>query len=84
MADNGKTFVMNIGDKIRINLDYGYGWSIINDFNPAVLMGAGDGYFAIASGSSTLSMTGNPECLNLTPPCAMMPSILYTITVIVQ
>lgn len=83
LADNGKTFVMNIGDKIRINYDYAYGWSTTSDFNPAVLMGAGDGYFAIASGSSTLSMTGSPECLNLTPPCAM-PSILYTITVIVR
>jgi hypothetical protein len=83
MADNGKTFVMNIGDKLRINLDYGYGWSTISDFNPAILMGAADGYFALASGTSTLTMTGDPVCHNLTPPC-LMPSILYTITVIVQ
>jgi len=83
MADNGKTFVMNIGDKIRINLDYGYGWSTISDFNPAVLVGTADGYFALASGTTTLSMTGDPTCYSLTSPC-LMPSIMFTITVIVQ
>lgn len=83
MADNGKTIVMNIGDKIRINLDYSYGWSTISDFNPAILVGAADGYFAFASGTTTLTMTGNPECLNSTPPCGM-PSIMFTITVVVQ
>jgi hypothetical protein len=83
MADNGRTFVMNVGDKLRLNLDYGYGWSTISDFNPAVLMGAADGYFALASGTATLTMTGDPICHSSTPPC-LMPSILYTITVIVQ
>jgi hypothetical protein len=83
MADNGKTFVMKIGDKLKINLDYSYIWSLTSISNPAVIAGAGDGYFAFTSGSATLSITGNPECLNLTPPCGM-PSILYTITVIVQ
>jgi hypothetical protein len=83
MADNGRTFDMNIGDKIRINLDYGYGWSTISDFNPAILVGAADGYFAFASGTTTFTMTGDPTCYSLTPPC-LMPSILYTITVIVQ
>ena len=83
MADNGRTFVMNIGDKLRLNLDLSYGWSIISDFDPAVLVGAADGYFAFSSGTTTLTTTGNPGCLNLTPPCAM-PSILYTITVVVR
>ena len=83
MADNGRTFVMNIGDKLRINLDYGYGWSTVSDFNPAMLVGAADGYFAIARGTTTLSMNGDPVCYSSTPPC-LMPSILYTITVIVQ
>ncbi len=83
IADNGKTFVMNVGDKLRLSLDYGYGWSTISDFNPAVLVGAADGYFAFARGTTTLTMTGNPLCLNSTPPCGM-PSIMFTITVIVQ
>ena len=83
MVDNGKTFVMNIGDKIRINLDYGYGWSTISDFTPAVLVGAADGYFAFARGTTTLTMAGDPVCYSSTPPC-LKPSILYTITVIVQ
>ena len=82
MTDNGKTFVMNVGDKLSINLDLGYVWSTISISNPAVIAGAGDGYFAFAGGTATLTTTGNPECLNLTPPCGM-PSILFTVTVIV-
>jgi len=83
MADKGKTFVMNIGDMIRIKLDYGYCWSTISDFNPAILVGAADGYLAFASGPSTLTMTGDPTCHSFTPPC-VMPSIMFSITVIVQ
>jgi hypothetical protein len=83
MADNGKTFIMNIGDKLRINFDYSYAWSMVSISNPAVLAGAQDGYFALASGTATLTTTGNPQCLNSTPPCGA-PSIMYTITVIVQ
>jgi hypothetical protein len=83
MADNGKTFVMNIGDKLRLNLDLGYVWSAISISNPAVLAGAADGYFAFTSGTATLTTTGDPACLNSTPPC-LAPSIMFTITVIVQ
>ncbi len=83
MADNGKIFIMNIGDKLRINFDYSYAWSMVSISDPAVLAGAQDGYFALASGTTTLTTTGNPQCLNSTPPCGM-PSIMFTVTVIVQ
>jgi hypothetical protein len=83
MADNGRTFVMNVGDKLRLNVDLSYGWSAISISNPAVIAGAGDGYFAFTSGTATLTTTGNPQCLDSTPPCGM-PSIMFTITVIVQ
>jgi len=83
MADNGKTFIMNIGDKLRLNLDLGYGWSAISISNPAVLVGVQDGYFAFTSGTATLTATGNPSCLNSTPPC-LSPSIVFAITVIVD
>jgi hypothetical protein len=83
MADNGRTFVMNVGDKLRLNLDYSYVWSMASISDPSVLAGAADGYFALTSGTATLTMTGNPECVNSTPPCGM-PSIMYTITVIVK
>lgn len=83
MTDNGRTFVINIGDKLRINLDLSYDWSAISVSNPAVIGGAGDGYFAFTNGTAILTTTGNPACLNSTPPCGM-PSIMYTITVIVQ
>lgn len=83
MADNGRTFVMNVGDKLRLNLDLSYGWSAFSISNPAVIAGAQDGFFALEAGTATLTTSGNPECLNFTPPCGM-PSILYSITVIVQ
>jgi len=83
MADNGKTFIMNIGDKLRLDLDLSYNWSAILISNPAVIAGVQDGYFAFAGGTATLTTTGNPDCLNSTPPCGM-PSILFTITVLVQ
>lgn len=83
MADNGRTFVMNVGDKLMLNLDFSYGWSAFSISNNAVLAGAQDGFFALTAGTATLTTTGNPECLNFTPPCGM-PSILYSITVIVQ
>lgn len=83
MTDNGRTFVINIGDKLRINLDLSYDWSAISVSNPAVIDGAGDGYFAFTNGTAILTTTGNPACLNSTPPCGM-PSIMYTIMVIVQ
>lgn len=83
LADNGRTFFMNIGDKLKLNLDLGYAWSVVSISNPVVIAGAQDGYFAFAGGSSTLSTTGSPECLNSTPPCGM-PSVMFTITVIVQ
>lgn len=83
MADNGRTFVMNVGDSLRLNLDLSYGWSPFSISNPAVLAGAQDRLFAFEAGTATLTTTGDPECLNLTPPCGM-PSIIFTITVIVQ
>jgi len=83
LADNGRTFYMNIGDKLRLNLDYGYIWSMVSISHPAVLASAGDGYFAFTSGTTALTTTGDPECLNSTPPC-LMPSIVFTLTVIVR
>jgi len=83
LVDNGRTLVMNIGDKLRIILDLSYDWSEISISNPAVLAGAGDGYNAFTRGTATLTATGNPGCQKSTPPC-LAPSILFGITVIVQ
>jgi len=83
MADNGKTFVMNIGDKLKLNLDLGYIWSATSISNSAVIEGVQDGYFAFARGAATLSTIGNPECLNSTPPC-LASSIVFMLTVIVR
>ena len=49
MADNGKTFIMKVGDKLRINLDYEHIWSMAMISDPAVLVGAQDGYLVMAN-----------------------------------
>lgn len=83
LVDNGRTIFMNIGDKLKLNLDLRYIWSVASISDPAVIAGAQDGYFAFTNGAATLSTIGHPECLSSTPPCAM-PSITFAITVIVQ
>jgi hypothetical protein len=83
LMDNGKTFNMKVGDKLKLNLDWNYAWSTTSISNPAVIAGFQDGYFALASGSSTLTLTGDPDCLNSTLLCGL-PSIMFSITVIVQ
>ena len=83
IMDNGKTFSMKVGDNIKLNLDWGYDWSDISVSDPNVLGGGLDEYKALAVGTSTLTTFGNPKCLNSTPPCGM-PSVMFSITVIVQ
>jgi hypothetical protein len=83
LTDNGRTITMNIGDKLRLNLDLGYVWSGVSISNPAVIAGAQDGYFAFSNGTSTLTTNGTPQCYYSTPPC-LAPSVLFTITVVVR
>ena len=82
MADNGKTFNMKVGDSLRLNLDSFYDWSVSVD-NPTVIVSSQGLYHAYASGTSSLTAFGDPKCYSLTPPC-LAPSIMFTITVIVQ
>lgn len=83
MADNGRTFIMKVGDQLRLDLDMSYDWSAFSISNPTVIVGGQEGLFALGAGTATLTTVGNPDCLNSTPPCGM-PSILYSITVVVQ
>jgi len=82
MADNGRTFNMKVGDSLRLNLDSFYDWSVSVD-NPTVIVSSQGLYHAYASGTSSLTAFGDPKCYSLTPPC-LAPSIMFTITVIVQ
>ena len=83
IMDNGKTFSMKVGDFLKLKLDQGYDWSGVSVSDPGVLGGAQDAYKALAGGTSTLTAFGDPKCLKSTPPCGM-PSIMFSITVIVQ
>ena len=92
LGDNGKIFTMNVGDSVLVNLGIDvYEWEVMVD-NPDILRmkigvmvirGAQGIYDAIAPGATTLTASGNPLCLQSTPPCAM-PSIFFTVTIIVQ
>ena len=92
MADNGRTLQLNVGDGFLLNLgsDF-YDWSVEIDnqavvsreLNISVIKGAQEIYRTRSSGTATLSATGSPQCMNLTPPC-MVPSILFRIDLIVQ
>lgn len=83
IVDNGKTFNRKVGDNLKLNLDPGYDWSAISVSDTNVIVVTQGIYQAHASGVAALTATGNPKCLNSTPPCGM-PSIMFTITVIVQ
>ena len=83
IMNNGKTFNMKVGDNLKLNLDPGYDWSAISVSDTNVIVVTQGIYQARASGIAALTATGNPKCLNSTPPCGM-PSIMFTITVIVQ
>ena len=83
LADNGATFHLHVGDRIWLNLDSGYDWSV-SFGNPTVVGGAEYLYaYALSSGVSSVTAFGNPKCVNATPPC-LSPSLMFSITVVVQ
>jgi hypothetical protein len=82
MADNGKTFNIKVGDRLRLNLDPFYDWSVSVD-NPTVIAGLTGLYHGLAAGTASLSAVGNPKCYSSTPPC-LAPSIMFKITAVVQ
>jgi hypothetical protein len=83
MEGNGAMFYLHVGDRIWLNLDPGYDWSV-SFGNPTVVGSAEYLYvYALSSGTSSVTALGNPKCANSTPPC-LAPSIVFTITVIVQ
>lgn len=92
LADKGKTFKLKAGDSFLLNLGTDkYNWTVTVDnesvlhlkMGVMVIKGAQGIYDALAPGTVTLSATGDPLCLKSKPACAM-PSILFTITIIMQ
>jgi hypothetical protein len=92
LEDKGKTFKLKVGDSFLLNLGTDvYDWTVTVDnesvlrlkMGVMVIRGAQGIYDALAPGTATISATGNPLCLQSNPPCGA-PSILFTITVIVE
>jgi hypothetical protein len=92
LDDNGKTFTMHVGDSVLLNLGMDvYEWEVTVDnqdvlrmkMGVMVIKGAQGIYDALAPGTATLSASGNPLCLQSRPACAM-PSILFSVTIVVN
>lgn len=92
LADNGKTIALHPGDTFLLNLGMdSFDWTVdIDDQNVLsrvkgvmVTRGAQGIYEAHGPGQAMLTATGNPLCRNSVPACEM-PSIMFSITVIVQ
>jgi hypothetical protein len=92
LEDKGKIFKLKVGDSFLLNLGTDvYDWTVTVDnenvlnlkVGVMVIKGAQGIYDALASGTATLSATGDPICLRSNPPCAR-PSILFTVTMIVE
>jgi hypothetical protein len=91
LEDQGKTISLAVGEGFLLKLGDEYTWEItISDQNVlsrvkniAVVRGAQGIYDALQAGTATLSATGDPQCRQSKPPCAM-PSIQFEITVVVK
>jgi hypothetical protein len=92
LDDSGKTFTMHAGDSFLLNLGTDvYEWEVTTDdtgvlrlkMGVMVIHGAQGIYEAIAPGTTTLNASGNPLCSRSRPACAM-PSILFSVNIIVE
>jgi hypothetical protein len=91
LNDQGGTIPLAIGERFLLQLGEQYNWEVtISDqgvlsrvINIAVIRGAQGVYEAHKAGTVTLSATGDPQCRQSVPACAM-PSLLFRITVVVK
>lgn len=92
LSENGMTFSMQAGESFLLNLGLDvYDWTVEVDrqdvlqrkMGVTVIRGAQGIYVAQAPGTAILTANGDPLCLQSKPPC-MMPSISFTITLIVK
>ena len=91
LDDQGKTISLAVGDSFLLKLGETYNWDVsISDqavlsrvIGIAVIRGAQGVYQAHQAGSVTLSASGDPQCRQSQPACAM-PSLLFTVTIVVK
>ncbi len=91
LDDQGKTLSMAVGDSFLLNLGDVYNWDVsISDqavlsrvIGITVIRGAQGIYQAHQAGTVTLTASGDPQCQQSQPPCAM-PSMLFSVTIVVK
>ena len=91
LANNGQTVTLHVDQTFLLDLGLGYQWSLNLDNqnvisripNISVIRGAQGIYRAHQPGTATLTATGDPDCRQATPACAI-PSVLFTLHIIVQ
>jgi hypothetical protein len=89
MSDDNRTITANVGDRFLLDLSNTYQWNASTS-NPlavhlvrAPALGDEGLYAARASGSSTLTLVGEPTCRLSTPACAI-PSLLLRVNINVR
>jgi hypothetical protein len=91
LADDGKTFTLQVDETFLLNFGEGYDWNISIDdqtiisreVNVMVIRGAQGIYKAHKPGRATLTAVGDPPCRQSVPPCAA-PSRLFRLNVVVS
>ena len=91
LDDQGKRIQMEAGQSFLLKLGEVYAWEVtVSDQNVvsrvrniAVVRGAQGVYNALQAGTATLTATGDPQCRQSKPACGM-PSLLFTVTVVVK
>lgn len=91
LVNNGATITLHPGDRFVMMLGDAYDWQV-TPADPAVVSrvinitpvrGSQGVYEAHKAGQTTITASGDPMCRQSQPPC-MMPSILFTLNVVVQ
>ncbi|HYL98982.1 MAG TPA: hypothetical protein VEZ90_08515 [Blastocatellia bacterium] len=92
LADDGKTIELKTGDRVLIQLSAAFDWTL-DPYDTEILKsvkgakelpkGAQALLEATKSGTTTVSLDGDPQCLKSTPPCALQ-SRHFKVSVVVD
>ncbi len=90
LPPNGRpTVLLQVGQRLRLNLSADYDWTISGDTGPILVAGNGGInpamrlYTARQAGTVTLQISADPTCRKATVPCER-PSYFYSIPVTVR
>lgn len=83
LSDNNKTVELKVGSKITLNLGDLYDWQLSFSDNSILNQDVQGVYKAVKTGDIVLTAVGDPKCRQSRPACAM-PSILFTLNIVVK